>query len=424
MRGMNNSVETVNAAATAIMTAERRVQQVTVQRRRWGGWLSMYWCFRSQRHEKRINRAALVPEVILPVPPGAPPTENPSQPPPLTLPFVVPPSSPASFLQSEPPSTLQSPAGLNSFDFLSANSYSPNGPASIFAIGPYANETQLVSPPVFSTFTTEPSTAPFTPPPESVHLTTPSSPEVPYAQLLSSSFEFNQRLGDKKFSPSHHEFQSYHLYPGSPVGNLISPSSVISGTSSPFPDLEFPSFRPNEPPKLLKLDTLALRKLISPQESCPTTSPGDGSLLESQRSSPKEDIGVQRVESVLNPRVSFELTSEQANGKRLATCAEPTSEATVVSENDHLSKETTCVDAEESSPEKDREDEDAQQQEQRQPPSGHGPVKEFIFDNADGTSAEPTVGSDWWANEKFIGAEAGPSRKNWAFFPVIQPSVS
>ncbi|KAF8779571.1 hypothetical protein HU200_002485 [Digitaria exilis] len=51
--------------------------------------------------------------------------------------------------------------------------------------GPYAYETQLVSPPVFSD-STEPSTTPFTPPPESVHLKTPSSPEVPYAEILTS----------------------------------------------------------------------------------------------------------------------------------------------------------------------------------------------------------------------------------------------
>ncbi|CAE5978145.1 unnamed protein product [Arabidopsis arenosa] len=69
---------------------------------------------------------------------------------------------------------------------LSANS--PGGPSpSMFATGPYAHETQLVSPPVFSTYTTEPSTAPLTPPPELAHLTTPSSPDVPYARFLTSA---------------------------------------------------------------------------------------------------------------------------------------------------------------------------------------------------------------------------------------------
>lgn len=76
---------------------------------------------------------------------------------------------------------------------LSANAYSPGGAQSMFTIGPYAYETQLVSPPVFSTFNTEPSTAPYTPPPESVQLTTPSSPEVPFAQLLTSSLDRSRR---------------------------------------------------------------------------------------------------------------------------------------------------------------------------------------------------------------------------------------
>ncbi|KAF9609670.1 hypothetical protein IFM89_017849, partial [Coptis chinensis] len=58
--------------------------------------------------------------------------------------------------------------GFLSFTSLSANVYSPV-PNSIFAIGPYRDETRLVSPPVFSTFTTEPSTAPFTPPSEPLH---------------------------------------------------------------------------------------------------------------------------------------------------------------------------------------------------------------------------------------------------------------
>ncbi|KAB1204854.1 hypothetical protein CJ030_MR7G015313 [Morella rubra] len=136
----------------------------------------------------------------------------------IVLPFIAPPSSPASFLQSDPPSATQSPAGLLSLTSLSVNAYSLGGTAAIFSIGPYAYETQLVSPPVFSTFTTEPSTAPFTPPPESVQLTTPSSPEVPFAQLLTSSLERTRRNSgtNLKFALSHHELQPYQQYPGSP----------------------------------------------------------------------------------------------------------------------------------------------------------------------------------------------------------------
>ncbi|KAF8113508.1 hypothetical protein N665_0049s0024 [Sinapis alba] len=96
--------------------------------------------------------------------------------------------------------------------------------------------------PMFSALITEPSTAPLTPPLESlVHVTTPSSPEVPFAQLLTSSLELTRRDSsgmNQKFSPSHYEFRSNKVCPGSPGGgNLISPSSVVSnsGTSSPYP---------------------------------------------------------------------------------------------------------------------------------------------------------------------------------------------
>ncbi|KAL2500755.1 uncharacterized protein Fot_34603 [Forsythia ovata] len=126
----------------------------------------------------------------------APRDENLTQRPSIVVPFIAPPSSPASFFLSEPPSATQSPTGLLSLTSISASMYSPSGPASIFAIGPYAHETQLVSPPVFSTITTEPSTAPFTPPPESVHFTRPSSPEVSFARLLEPNLQ-NRQAGER-----------------------------------------------------------------------------------------------------------------------------------------------------------------------------------------------------------------------------------
>jgi hypothetical protein len=100
----------------------------------------------------------------------------------------------------------------------------------MFATGPYAHETQLVSPPVFSTFTTEPSTAPLTPPPELAQLTTPSSPDVPFARFFSSSMDLRTAV----------------VYiPGSPSSSLISPASVTpasvtprTGLSSPLPEQE------------------------------------------------------------------------------------------------------------------------------------------------------------------------------------------
>ncbi|XP_039044538.1 uncharacterized protein At1g76660-like [Hibiscus syriacus] len=264
MRSVNDSVETVNAAASAIVSAESRDQPTTVQKKRWGSFWSFYWCFGSHKNSKRIGHAVLVPEPV--VPRAAVSTaENVSNPTSIVMPFISPPSSPASFLLSDPPSATRSPAELLSLTALSVNTYSPRGPASIFAIVPYAYETQLVTPPVFSTLTTEPSTAPFTPPPESVQLTTSSSPEVPFAQLLTSSLgstRINSGI-NQKFGLSHYGFQSYQIYPGSPGGNLISPGSVISnsGTSSPFPDRRpILEFRMGEAPKILGFEHFTTRK--------------------------------------------------------------------------------------------------------------------------------------------------------------------
>eukprot|EP00262_Sarcandra_glabra_P009383 TRINITY_DN236_c1_g1_i1.p1 TRINITY_DN236_c1_g1~~TRINITY_DN236_c1_g1_i1.p1 ORF type:complete len:428 (+),score=54.63 TRINITY_DN236_c1_g1_i1:166-1449(+) len=427
MRGVNNSVDTINAAATAIISAESRVQQATVQKRRWGSCWSLYWCFGSQRQAKRIGHAVLVPEPTSPETSGST-AGIPSHPPSLILPFIAPPSSPASFLQSEPPSATHSPAGLLSLASLSSDVYSPGGPASIFAIGPYANETQLVSPPVFSTFTTEPSTAPLTPPPEPVHLTRPSSPEVPFAKLLSSLDPTHRTSAEsrQKFPSSQHEFQSYQLYPGSPIGHLISPSSVISGSgpSSPFPDLEFPygsasfpAFPTCEPPKLLSIDGLAARKSLVWQECGSSDATGPQSkdcLLLKDRIS----AITSRDEAVVNHRVSFELTAEEVaesrTEKEQVVAADHITEsspevAVAAAERERLSGgvENPCefrvVETYEDSPVKDLEKVGDQQQ---QPSLTLGTHKEFKFDN-----------------EKVVGTETGP-RSNWAFFPMIQPGVS
>ncbi|CAN1158740.1 Uncharacterized protein At1g76660 [Linum perenne] len=224
----------------------------------------MYWCFGSHKSDKRIGHAVLVPEPESQrVQPSSSDTQTHSTA--VVLPFIAPPSSPASFLQSDPSSVTQSPAGKLSLNSLSANSYSPRGPPSMFAIGPYAHETQLVTPPVFSAFTTEPSTAPFTPPPESVQLTTPSSPEVPFAQLLTSSLERARRNSGPtpKYGFSNYEFP--HVYPGSPSpgAQLISPGSAVSysGTSSPFPDRHpMLEFRTGEAPKHIGYEHFSTRK--------------------------------------------------------------------------------------------------------------------------------------------------------------------
>ncbi|KAH9324399.1 hypothetical protein KI387_004577, partial [Taxus chinensis] len=209
-----------------------------------------------------------------------------------SLAILAPPSSPASILNSSNPSAVQSPAGFFSLSAMSASMYSPSGPTStMFIRGPYANETQLVSPPVLSTITTEPSTAPFTPPPESVHLTTPSSPEVPFAQLFASALDVRSAtkkngltlpspLTSPRYVATKDLQAAYQLYPGSPASHLISPKSAVSGSggSSPFPDLEFPArwsthsgqdalFPKYEPSKLFNLDKVPPRTLILSHDS-------------------------------------------------------------------------------------------------------------------------------------------------------------
>ncbi|CAK9162347.1 unnamed protein product [Ilex paraguariensis] len=456
MRGVNNTFETINAAANAIAMAENRVRQASVQKRRWGSWLNVYWCFGSHKHNKRIGHAVLVPETTA-AGGEVPAPQNQAQAPSIVLPFIAPPSSPASFLQSEPPSAAQSPSGLLSLTSISASMYSPSGPANIFAIGPYAHETQLVSPPVFSTFTTEPSTAPFTPPPESVHLTTPSSPEVPFARLLDPSNQNGEVGLSFPFPLTHQEFQSYQLYPGSPVSHLISPGSGISasGTSSPFPDSEFApghphflEFRTGELPKLLNLDKLSPHQWGSRQGSGTLTPDAvgprsrDNFLLDR----PNSDVApltnlfneLRNYETVVDHRVSFEITSEAIRcvENKPATLLKA---ASVSLENtEHSAKgvknlidtanghECRAGETSDNLSEKASADGEGRQQQQHQKHRSPtlGSVKEFNFDNADGGNSDQTnSGSDWWANEKVPGKGVEPC-KNWSFFPVMQTGVS
>ncbi|XP_031378726.1 uncharacterized protein At1g76660-like isoform X1 [Punica granatum] len=206
------------------------------RRKRWGGCLAALSCFGAQKGGKRIVPASRVPE-------GNAAAAQPNRPQAnqattaIAPSLLAPPSSPASFTNSALPSTAQSPS-----NFLSANS--PGGPSSMmFATGPFAHETQLVSPPVFSTFTTEPSTAPLTPPPELAHLsTTPSSPEVPYARYLLASRDL--KGAQKENYVSSNDLQAtYPPYPESPASSLRSPISRISSDclSSAFPDREAPN---------------------------------------------------------------------------------------------------------------------------------------------------------------------------------------
>ncbi|XP_022772511.1 uncharacterized protein At1g76660-like [Durio zibethinus] len=216
------------------------------RRKRWGGCWGAFSCFGTQKGRKRIVPASRIPEgnvsATQPNHPQAVGLTN--QATTLAPSLLAPPSSPASFTNSALPSTAQSPSC-----FLSLSANSPGGPSStMFATGPYAHETQLVSPPVFSTFTTEPSTAPLTPPPELAHLTTPSSPDVPFARFLASSADL--KSANKNNYIAANDLQStYSLYPGSPASSLISPISRTSGDclSSSFPEREF---RPHWDPSI------------------------------------------------------------------------------------------------------------------------------------------------------------------------------
>ncbi|XP_047983754.1 uncharacterized protein At1g76660-like [Salvia hispanica] len=213
-------------------------QSPSPRRKRWAGCLVGLSCFRTQKGGKRIVPASRIPDAnsISNQPNGPQGGGLANQATGVALSLLAPPSSPASFSNSGLPSTAQSPNC-----FLSANS--PRAPSSnMFVTGPYAHDTRLVSPPVFSTFTTEPSTAPLTPPPELAHLTTPSSPDVPYAHFLSSSAKF--KTTDKNGYPTANDLHStYLLYPGSPASTLRSPVSRASGDclSSSFNEREFPS---------------------------------------------------------------------------------------------------------------------------------------------------------------------------------------
>lgn len=197
-------------------------------------------CFGTQKGGKRIVPASRIPEGNV----AAAQTNGPqvagltNQATALAPSLLAPPSSPASFTNSALPSTAQSPSC-----FLSLSANSPGGPSStMYATGPYAHETQLVSPPVFSTFTTEPSTAPLTPPPELAHLTTPSSPDVPFAQFLSSSMDL-KGTDKTNYIAANDLHATYSLYPGSPASTLRSPISRTSGDCllSSFPEREFAS---------------------------------------------------------------------------------------------------------------------------------------------------------------------------------------
>ncbi|KAJ4873053.1 hydroxyproline-rich glycoprotein family protein [Raphanus sativus] len=436
MRNVNNNVDTVSAAASAIFS-ESRLQSSTVQKKKWGSCWSLYWCFGSQKNKKRIGHAVLVPE---PVASGSAPVaqvqSSSSNSTSTFLPFIAPPSSPASFLHSGPSSASHTPHGLLCFP---VNTYSLNEPSSAFEIGPYAHETQPVTPPVDSAYTTRPSTAPFTPPPESGQMSsaTPSSPEVPFAQLLTSSLERARRNSggmDETFSAAaHYEFQTHQVYPGSPGGNLISPGS---GTSSPYPGkCSIIEFCIGEPPKFLGFEHFTARKWGSRFGSGSITPAGHGSRLGSGALTPDGGggLGSMLASGAVTPngnlrslegsvfgysdhvsswtvghRVSFEVTGEDlarcfANKLNRVGLDDQTYANEAVSPTNRWSDKTLGETESELS--------------QKLRTFSLGSSKEFKFDNR-----EEVVRSEWWSNEKVAreGDDNNSSGNSWSFFPVLR----
>lgn len=474
MSDARNSVETVNAAATAIVAAESRVQPTTVQKRRWSSCWSTYWCFGSYKQSKRIGHAVLGSE---PAPTGAvaPVTEIRNHSSTVVLPFIAPPSSPASFLQSGHPSATQSPAGLLSPTSLSVQAQSPGGTAPMFTIGPYAHETQLVSPPVFSTFTTEPSTASFTPPPETVQMTTPSSPEVPFAELLSSSLARNKKISGTNLTYlSQYEFKPYQ-YPGSPGSHIKSPGSGIStsGTSSPFPDKHpvmefhsseapkffgyehFPNYKwdsrvgsgsltPNGWGSRLGSGTLTPNSGISMLGSGTLTPNGgeppsrDNNLLESQipevESSTISDKKPDNDDTLVGHRVSFELFGEDIPTCTVSRPVPPASRNTLEAisqdedEKDSRMTNTDSFRAHFIEENVDKApgplDTEGVGSHQKNRTISLGSSKDFNFNHTKGVVTEKSsIECEWWTKETVVEKESSP-RNSWSFFPMLQSNAS
>lgn len=430
MARVNNSVDTVNAAAAAIVTAESRVQPVSNQKRRWGGCWNLYWCFGSLKTSKRISHAALVPEPT--VTESSEAIANNSNPSASTVrPFIAPPSSPTSFLPSDPPTATHSPGGLLTITPLSANASYSAGHAHFYTIGPYAHETQLVSPPVFSAFTTEPSTATVTPPPESVQWTTPSSPEVPFAQLLTSSLNRTRRNSGTNHKLALSCYEVHHL---------ISPGSAnsASGTSSPYfdrrPVLEFCMVDASKLFDSKKLTTCKWGSRLGSGSLTPDGAgftPYDSLTLDNQISEvaslANSETGSPIAEALVDHRVSFELCREDIpayfNKTKVEGQQETRDQYTRTNDVVPHNAENCCLCTQEVLSESQETTSGVIKDCQHKKSSvSLGSVKEFNFDSTGEISDKLNLSSEWWADEK-VGKDIG-AKNNWTFFPLLQPGAS
>ncbi|GAB4858291.1 hypothetical protein Ancab_009764 [Ancistrocladus abbreviatus] len=284
---------------------------------------------------------------------------------------------------------IQSPGGLVTLTSLSVNANSLTGPANIFAIGAYAHETQLVSPPVFSAFTTEPSTAAVIPP-EPAQMTTPPSPEVPFARLLTSSLSRTSRNCGSKQKHELSCYESHQLNSGSPSSHLISPGSAnsASGTSSPHP-VRLPR---------LEFCMEDASKLFDTEKF--TTCGDIPTCVEEKIVSSQETVSDSQQE------LQAESDKEEGNGiyKKVGGCCE-----CYVGE---ASDQILLPDSRE-----------AKDCKHKNNSISLGSVKEFNFDSSEvQVPGKSTIGSNWWAD-----GEAGKNmetQNNWTFFPLLQPGVS
>ncbi|KAF3958422.1 hypothetical protein CMV_016675 [Castanea mollissima] len=410
MRSANNSVETINAAATAIVSAETRVQPTTSSKRRWGSCWSLYWCFGSQKNSKRISHAVLGPE---PVVPGAavPANENPTPPTAIVLPFIAPPSSPASFLQSDPPSASQSPAKFLSLTSLSVNAYSPGSP------GGY-----LISP--GSAISNSGTSTPFPDRRPILEFRMGESPKLLGFDHFSAR-KWGSRLGSGSLTPDGvglgSRLGSGSLTPdGMGLGSRLNSGSMTPdgvglgsrlGSGSLTPDVMGPASR----------GSYLLENQIS--ESVSLANLGNG---------------CQNNGTIIDHRVSFELTGEDVarclankSAASIRNASESSQDIVAEAPTDREGIKTdtnNCYElpvSETSSETPEKASEEGEEQSYRKHRSvSLGSIKEFNFDNTKGeVSDKPTIGSAWWANEKVSGKEARPG-SNWAFFPMLQSGVS
>jgi hypothetical protein len=199
---------------------------------------------------------------------------------------------------------------------------------------------------------------------------------VPFAQFLSS---FNPSY--KKTLSNNSELIAYQFPPGSPIGQLISPTSCCSSTSSPYREGFFLPIC--EPPKIVGPEELVAQKLT------PWHTRKDGSLLDGSISAVMPEREQER-------RVSFELGKEAVD---LSVNAKE-----IFRKEELEKKKDEVLDG-------------------SQPSVSRKDSKEFMFENSEANmSGEPVIGSDWWAEEKM--AATSENQKNWLFLPMVESSVS